>query len=445
MQDKTLIFPKDFVWGVATSSYQIEGGVKEGGRGESIWDVFCRKSGAIHDRSNGDIATGHYKKWKEDIALMRDLGIKAYRFSIAWPRIFPTGREKANQEGIAFYDALIDELLKNGIEPFITLYHWDLPQALQDIGGWLSRNTVKAFALYSKIVFEQYQDRVKNWITINEPWVVAELGYKLGLHAPGLAHPDYAAIVGHHLLLAHGLALQEMRNLATPFFKGKIGISLNLSPVVPENNSKEVDRRAAKQYDEFLNQFFLNGLFKGCYPQKLMEDLSGIIEPNDLEIICKPIDFLGINYYSRTIIQGFDTQEGIQGIIVSLPNAYSTMWEFYPQGLKEVIENVWQNYHPKEIFITENGTVLDDRLEQGKIVDSKRIDYIKAHLAVLYDLLQNKIPIKGYFVWTFQDNFEWSYGYQKRFGLVYTDFKTLERIPKASAYWYGNVSKTNSL
>lgn len=432
---RQLNFPRHFRWGVATSAYQIEGGAEADGKKPSIWDAFCRMPGVILDGKSGVNATNHYFLWKQDIQLMKELGIKTYRFSIAWSRIFPDGVGEVNPKGVAFYDALIDALLNAGIEPMITLYHWDLPQILQEKGGWISRDTVSAFAQYAQFCFLKYRDRVHLWITHNEPWVAAKLGHEWGVHAPGLRSNEAAVIAAHHLLLSHGMALQSMRPLATQ--SQKLGIALNLNPVCPENPSREADIQAAHKYELFLNDFFLKGLFKGVYPTEILAEfpaLSRAIHPQDMDLIHTPIDFIGINYYTRTLVN-------TGGVVAPQGNPHSSMWEFYPQGLREIVERVWNDYHPKEIFITENGTAL----ESESLVDLKRIEYIQAHLIEIHKLLANSICVSGYYAWSFLDNFEWAHGYEKRFGLVHVDFGTYQRIPRSSALWYKQVINNNSV
>lgn len=434
-------FPADFLWGAATSAYQIEGAAHADGKKDSIWDVFCRKPGKILNGDTGEIATDHYHRWKEDIAIMKEIGIKSYRFSLSWSRIMDD--EKPNPFGIAFYNQLIDELIKNGIEPVITLYHWDLPERLQEKGGWCSRDTVDAFVNYSVVAFKHYGDRVKLWITHNEPSVVAGYGHLLGIHAPGIADPLKAFVAAHHLLLSHGAACQALRQLANT----KIGISLNLSPIFPANSSDIQDVIAAQTYDLFSQRFFLDALFKGEYPKEVLhsiEGLSSYIQKDDLKMISSPIDFLGINYYTRTIV--CNERGKPFAVVTAKPNPHSLLWDFYPSGLKSVVEHVWKTYHPQEIYITENGTAIEDVImANGKVQDSNRIEYIKAHLQVVQELIQSAIPIKGYFVWSLLDNFEWTLGYQMRFGIVYVEYSTLQRTIKASGYWYGKVVSENKI
>lgn len=442
-------FPSDFIWGVATSSYQIEGAYQADGRKDSIWDVFCRQPGKILNGDSGDLAADHYHRWKEDIAIMALLGIQAYRFSVAWPRIMPEGRGPVNSAGLDFYDHLIDELLKHRIQPMITLYHWDLPQALEEKGGWLSRQVVEDFVNFTSVVFKKYQDRVKFWITHNEPGIVAGMGYGNGLHAPGISDIQAELTVAHHLLLSHGKAVQEMRSLATPLFTGKIGIALNISAVVPENASINDDVEAARKFDQWHYKFYLDPLFKGVYPDEVLNDFpffQKIIHPDDMKIINHPIDFLGINYYSRTVIRGFREEGQLVPCYASMPpNPYSLMWDYYPQGLKEILEDISARYSPREIYITENGTPVEDTLlTSGEIEDDTRIEYFRSHLKEVLKVIP-KVPVKGYFVWSLLDNFEWAHGYSKRFGIVYVDFQTLKRTIKKSGFWYSELIKSHLL
>ncbi len=445
---RSLSFPKEFLWGTATSAYQIEGGVKLGNRQESIWDTFCRQPGTILDGKSGEIACAHYQFWEEDILLMSQLGIKAYRFSIAWTRVILDEAGGINAEGLAFYDRLINTLLKYGIEPIITLYHWDLPEWLQKRGGWASREVIEPFVHYALTCFSHFKDRVNCWITHNEPWVIAMLGYRWGIHAPGVRNEQHALQAAHHLLLSHGIAVKAMRD-HSPHFSGKIGIALNLSPVYPLDPSKETDQLAARQYEWMLNHFFLDALFFGTYPKDILEqypEMYSIIQGDDMQHISIPLDFIGVNYYTRALVHGNERGDRLEPEVVAFPNMHSTMWEFYPQGLGEIIEWVWERYHPREIMITENGTALDDDLSDSfEVIDDRRIEYFQAHLHELHRLITHSIPVSGYFAWSFLDNFEWSFGYQKRFGLIYVDFPTLKRIPKKSATWFGSVSKNNAI
>ena len=442
-----LSFPKSFLWGTATSAYQIEGAWDEDGRGISIWDTFCHQPGKIYQDANGDIAADHYHRWAEDVEIMAKLGLNAYRFSIAWPRVQPNGNGAGNSKGLDFYDRLVDALLARNIQPYATLFHWDLPQHLQDNGGWASRDTTDYFAEYAAAVAERLGDRIKDWITINEPMIAAMSGHFLGEHAPGLQDPIVALQAGHHLLLSHGKAVQALR-ASLP--KGaRIGITLNLNPVHPASQA-EADRQAAERTDTVLNQLFLEPLFRGQYPEEIRQIFGPIFpqsEPGDLETISAPLDFLGINYYSRAVIRNDPDFPFIQGIQV-LPNGneYSQMWEIYPPGMYEVLKRVWVDYHPRRIIVTENGVPVPDGVDfDERVRDYRRIRYLRDHLEQVHRAITDGVPVEGYFVWSLLDNFEWSFGYRMRFGLVYTDFENLRRTIKESGYWYSQVIRDNGL
>lgn len=426
-------FPDDFVWGVATASYQIEGAAFEDGRGESIWDRFSKTPGKVLNGDTGDVACNHYHLYKEDVALIKNLGVDSYRFSIAWPRILPDGRGRVNQKGIDFYKRLIDELLQSGVSPAVTLYHWDLPQVLEDMGGWLSRDTAKYFADYAMVVFDELGDVVTSWITLNEPWCSAFLGYGNGEHAPG--KKDFAAHLraAHNLLLGHGLALQGYRQLN---LAAEIGITLNLSPQYPASSSPE-DLAAARKADGFQNRWYLDPIFKGSYPSDMEELLTLVdpaIRPGDLGLISQPNDFLGINFYSRGLIAA-DKDGRPQG---RKPERSVTAmgWEVYPEALYDLLVRVHRDYGPTRLYITENGAAYEDHLENGQIKDKERQSYLEAHIAQCARAIESGVPLKGYFVWSLLDNFEWAFGYDRRFGIIYVDFETQERILKDSALWY---------
>jgi beta-glucosidase len=447
MNDCFISFPPDFIWGVATSSYQIEGAVHEDGRGVSIWDTFSHSEGKTYKGQHGDVAADHYHRWQEDVALMADLGMKAYRFSLAWPRIQPEGKGAVNPAGLDFYDRLVDTLLEGGIQPFPTLYHWDLPQPLEDAGGWPNRETALHFAEYARLVAERLGDRVNTWITHNEPWVMAIAGYLAGQHAPGLQDPMAAVRATHHLLLSHGLAVNVLReSIHHPV---KIGITLNLNPAHPATDS-EADRAAARRYDGMLNRLFLDPVMRGQYPSDLL-DFLGMALPDrwqdDLPVIATPLDFLGVNYYTRAVVRHDPDFPIIQANAVQPEGSeYSQMWEIYPPGIYELLMRVWNDYHPKEIFITENGICVPDGVDfDGKVRDERRIRYLRDHIAQAGRALADGIPLRGYLVWSLLDNFEWQFGYQMRFGIVHVDFDTLKRTVKDSGRWYANVIKENGV
>lgn len=441
-------FPQGFVWGAATSAYQIEGAWNDDGKGESIWDRFSHTPGKIADGSTGDVACDHYHRYPEDMAVMKAIGLGAYRFSISWPRILPRGHGAVNPKGLAFYSRLVDELLSAGIEPFATLYHWDLPWALQELGGWSNRDVAYYFADYAAVVAKRLGDRVKFWITHNEPWVVAWLGYGWGEHAPGLSDPGLALQVAHHLLLSHGLAVEVLRDCCA---KGaEIGIALNLSPIHPATASPE-DQRAAHLADGALNRWFLDPLLMGTYPADMLRafgPLAPQIRAGDMAIISRRIDFLGVNYYTRQMVKHAPQSTYLPISSVQVPGAeYTEMgWEVYPQGLHELLLRLHREYRAPSLYVTENGAAFNDTMDpDGQIRDTRRIQYLHQHILACHRALQDGVKLKGYFVWSLLDNFEWSYGYTKRFGLVYVDYATQKRIPKGSARWYAQVIAQNGV
>jgi len=442
-----LRFPENFVWGTATSAYQIEGAWDEDGRGLSIWDAFCRQPGKIRDGSSGDVASDHYHRWQEDVRIMAELGLKAYRFSISWPRVIPAGTGAVNPAGLDFYDRLVDALLAHGIEPFVTLYHWDLPQALQDRGGWGHRDTARHFAEYAHVVAERLGDRVACWITHNEPFVTVILGHLLGEHAPGLQDPFVAFQAAHHLLLSHGYAVEALR--AATRRPLQIGITLNLNPVHPASDSEE-DRLAATRIDGLLNRLFLDPLFLGRYPEDIQALLGPLFpqpQPDDLERIATPLDFLGVNYYTRAVMRHDPEFPLVQASqVYPEGNEYSQMWEIYPPGMYELLTRVWADYRPAQIYVTENGIPVPDGLDfDGRVRDERRIRYLRDHLVQVHRAISEGIPVRGYFVWSLLDNFEWAYGYQMRFGLVYVDYATQKRTVKESGWWYAGVIQRNGI
>ncbi|MDI3531578.1 MAG: beta-glucosidase [Candidatus Atribacteria bacterium] len=442
-------FPSDFIFGVATAAYQIEGAWNEDGKGESIWDRFAHTPGTIKDGTTGDVACDHYHRFEEDVELMKKLGIDAYRFSISWPRIFPEGKGQINEKGVKFYQQLIEKLKAAGIKPVVTLYHWDLPQALQDRGGWESEETVEAFRDYAAFVFQQFGKEVFMWITHNEPWVVAFPGHYEGWMAPGKKDFLAALRVSRNLLLAHGLAVQEFRKQG---ISSPIGITLNLSPVHPASKNEE-DLLAAKRYDGYLNRWFLDPVFKGFFPEDMLEwyKQKGFVSPQfneeEAKLVTQPLDFLGINYYSRHIVKkGGHPLLEIE-FVRPKDSKYCEMgWEIYPPGMYEIIKRVAEDYHPHQIYITENGVSFADQPNQeGKIDDEERVLFLKEHLQELHRAIREGYPVKGYFLWSLLDNFEWAQGYTQRFGIIYTDYQTLRRIPKKSFYWYQQVVKEKAL
>lgn len=441
-------FPEGFLWGVATASYQIEGSWDKDGKGVSIWDTFSHTQGKIVDGSTGDVACDHYRRWREDIALMKELNVKAYRFSIAWTRIIPQGAGSVNPKGLDFYDRLVDGLLEAGIKPFATLYHWDLPQALQDIGGWANRDVAYYFTDYAAAVAHRLGDRVKHWMTHNEPWVVSWVGYGWGHHAPGIKNPKVALQVAHHLLLSHGLAVDVLRDLGDE--ETQIGIVLNLSPVHLATESDE-DKAAAKRNDGFHNRWFLDPIFTGSYPSDMWEwfgQLVPEVKPGDMAIISRKIDFLGVNYYTRSVVK-HDPKGGLlqlSGVRIEGSEYTEMGWEVYPDGLYELLIRLHRDYKVPAIYITENGAAFKDEVtDDGKVHDERRLNYLREHFLRAHRAIQEGVPLKGYFVWSLIDNFEWAYGYTKRFGIVYVDYTTQKRIVKDSGWWYKQVITENGV
>lgn len=435
-------FSTDFIWGAATASYQIEGGVGEDERSESIWDRFCATPGKVLNGDSGAVACDHYHRWREDIALMQSLNLQAYRFSIAWPRIIPTGRGAVNAKGLDFYDQLVDNLLEAGITPYATLYHWDLPQILQDKGGWTNRDTAFAFAEYAEAVLKRLGDRVVGWITHNEPWCAAFLGYRNGHHAPGLTDPRAAVAAVHHLLLSHGLAMPLIRQYAP---QAKAGITLNLTPFYAATPGS-VDEEAVRIADCEQNRLFLDPLFNGYYPadHALMQEMAAeLIQPSDLATIAAPLDFLGINYYRRSVVKSDPTNPN--NVIELHPEGiYTTMdWEIYPEGLYALLTRLQRDY-PSHYMITENGASSNDvPAASGHVYDELRLDYFREHFRQAHRAINAGVKLDGYFVWSLMDNFEWAFGYERRFGIIYVDYQTQQRIIKESGHWYSRVIANN--
>ncbi|HEX8966344.1 MAG TPA: GH1 family beta-glucosidase [Chloroflexota bacterium] len=439
-------FPRDFVWGAATAAYQIEGAVNEDGRGESIWDRFCHTPGRIEHGDTGDVACDHYHRWSDDIKLMADLGLGAYRFSIAWPRIFPNGSGPINEAGLAWYERLVDTLLEANIQPWVTLYHWDLPQALQDRGGWAARDTVDAFVEYARTVVERLGDRVAGWITHNEPWVVAFAGHYQGLHAPGVTDLRTTLQVAHHVLLSHGRAVAEIRRVSP---RAQVGITLNLSPVIPASDSAD-DVAAAWRSDGTKNRWFLDPLYGRGYPADIL-DVYGADVPrvaaSDLADIAAPIDFLGINFYYPTYARA-DSRHAWRASSLRAAELHQRGlettdmgWPIVPAALRDLVERVQRDYRPAAMYITENGAAFTDTLADGSVHDDRRIRYLAEHLSSLAQAINAGAAVRGYFVWSLLDNFEWAHGYQKRFGITYVDYASQRRILKDSGGWYGALAR----
>ncbi|MBP6786384.1 MAG: beta-glucosidase [Candidatus Promineofilum sp.] len=443
--------PRDFLFGAATSAYQIEGGWDADGKGPSIWDRFSHQPGRIHNGDTGDTAAETYRDFQTDIDIMRGLGLDAYRFSIAWSRVMPDGRGRVNNKGLDYYDRLVDELLAQGLLPFPTLFHWDMPQALQDVkGGFAQRDAAEYFADYATTVVGRLGDRVDHWTTLNEPWVHATLGCLIGAHAPGRRNPWAYLRTVHYQLLAHGLAAARIRSLSPT---ARVGIALNLTPFYPAGDGRH-DREAADMGDQLLNRLFLDPLFRGRYPDPLwrkMRLFQPRIRPGDMDLIAQPLDFLGVNYYTRSVLRYhrlvpllhlWPKDLGIiAGLDVEAEGTYTAMgWEVYPAGLFETLLRLKKEYGNPTIYVTENGAAFLDTVEpDGRIRDEARRVYLEQHLAVVGAAARAGVDVRGYFVWSIIDNFEWAHGYDKRFGLVHVDFATQQRIIKDSGYWYARL------
>jgi beta-glucosidase len=451
-----MTFPPSFVFGSSTSAYQIEGAWQEDGKGESIWDIFCHTRGKIRFGHTGDVACDHYHRWKDDILLMKSLGLNAYRFSVSWPRIFPTGEGEANQKGLDFYDRLVDGLLEAGINPFVTLFHWDLPQALQyKIGGFSNRECVKYFTEFAIKVAKKLGDRVNHWITINEPWIYAVFGELIGVHAPGKRNPWAAFRTIHNLLLAHATAMEAIKSINN---KCLVGISLNLTSIRRMTDSQK-DRDATYIADLFFNGIQLDPLLKGQYPNLLWNKLRLFrprVQSGDMKLISSHLDFLGVNCYTsaRAYHKWYvpflhawmtgsripDTEfmkDGIQ---------YTSMgWEVYPKCIYNVLMRIKKDYGNPSVYITENGAAFDDIVDNGAIHDIKRIDFLIKHVDMVYKAIQENANVKGYFVWSLLDNFEWAVGFSKRFGIVYVDYNTQNRIIKDSGFWYRDLIQNQKI
>ncbi|MDP3011425.1 MAG: GH1 family beta-glucosidase [Candidatus Hydromicrobium sp.] len=435
-------FKENFVFGTATSSYQIEGAAAEDGRSPSIWDVFCKTPGKVYGGHNGDIACDHYHRYKEDVKLMSDIGVNAYRFSVSWPRIFPE-KGKYNKKGMEFYKRLVNELCDKDIMPTVTLYHWDLPIWVYEMGGWLKRDSVKWFEEYAVKVFEELNDSVKLWITHNEPYCSSIYSYYEGVHAPGHKNSREALIVAHHILLSHGTAVEAFRKFN--FKNSKIGITLNLTPSYPATGSKE-DIEAASRSDGHSIRWFLDPIFKSCYPEdmkKAYKEFIGdfdFIRDGDLQKISIINDFLGVNYYSRDLIEfSKDSELNIRKTHGNFERTEMD-WEIVPESLYDLIIRLRKEYTRIPIYITENGAAFNDRItKDGKVHDNRRIDYLRKHFKKVVELNQKGADIRGYFIWSLMDNFEWQHGYSKRFGIVFIDYQTQKRILKDSAIWYRDL------
>ena len=436
-------FPKDFVWGAATSSYQIEGSTQVDGRGQSIWDTFAAIPGKTHNGENGDPGCDHYNRWASDLDLMKDMGLEAYRFSVAWPRVIPNGRGQVNEKGMAFYERLVDGLLERGITPWLTMYHWDLPQALEDKGGWPNRDTVHAFEEYAQVLSSRLGDRVKHWITHNEPWCTAVLGYGLGIFAPGLKDKKLELQTAHHLLLSHGLSVPIIRENSKD---AQVGMAPNLWPIYPASDSSE-DEMAATRMDGFANRWYLDPIYGRGYPKDMLEAYAQIlpkIHDGDLEKIAVPTDFLGVNYYIRHVVKHGSNEAGFEFVQTDLERT-DMGWEIYPDGLRDLMVRLKNDYPVKSLIITESGSCYDDTLLEGQINDEGRRKYLERHLESAHVAVQEGAPLDGYFAWSLMDNYEWAEGYARRFGLVHVDFETQERTLKKSGLYYRNFLRAGEL
>lgn len=472
-QDVT--FPQGFVWGAATAAYQVEGAAHVDGRKDSIWDTFARVPGAVIDAHNGDVACDQYNRYASDAALMKSLNIDAYRFSTSWARVRPdgvSGKAGINQKGLDYYSRLVDSLLENDILPWLTLYHWDLPQALEDKGGWVNRDTAYLFAEFATTMHDALGDRVHAWTTLNEPWCSSFLSYTAGIHAPGRTSVPDGLAAGHHLLLAHGLAINELRTAAP---EADLGITLNFTVADPVDPTNPDDVDAARRIDAQFNRFFADPIFKGAYPLDLLDDLAEageveafntVIQDGDLDIISTPIDALGVNYYhgeanSKTPPAGnfegnapvmrvtrspYPAADGVyvhpRGLPVTDQN-----WEIQPEGLTRLLKRLHTEYTGDQgvkLYITENGCAFDDVAdENGYVDDQNRLDFYDVHLRAVHDAMEAGVPVYGYFAWSLLDNYEWAWGYNKRFGIVRVNYETQERVVKASGHWYAKIAESN--
>lgn len=462
-------FPPAFLFGAATAAYQIEGAAHEDGRTDSIWDVFSRVPGAVVNADNGDVACDHYHRYRDDVALMKDLGLQTYRFSTSWARVRPDGGP-VNAKGIDFYSRLVDELLEKNILPWLTLYHWDLPQALEDKGGWTNRDTAYLFNDYALSVHDALGDRVKNWTTLNEPWCSSFLSYIGGEHAPGRQDPAAGLAAGHHLLLGHGLAVQSLRERDASL---GLGITLNLTVADPVDANDPGDLDAVRRIDGQFNRFFLDPIFRGAYPADLLEDVAGlgfdeVVQPGDLDIISAPIDALGVNYYHGELVSAhpsaqpmttvapsprpkrspFPAADGVHWHLRDLPLT-AMNWEVQPEGLTRLLRRVHSEYTDPagvKLYVTENGAAYDDVVgEDGLVHDADRTEFLELHLGAILDAIELGVPVHGYFYWSLMDNYEWAWGYDKRFGIVRVDYDTLERSPKDSARAYARIISGRTL
>jgi len=433
--------PRGFVWGVSTSSYQIEGAAKEDGRAPSIWDTYCTQTGRIANGDTGDVACDHYHRYAEDIGLMRELGVTAYRFSVAWPRVLPQGRGAVNEAGLAFYDRLIDAVIAAGIEPWLCLYHWDLPQALDDLGGWTNRDCAGWFADYTALVARRFGDRVKRFATFNEPSVFSLLGYCIGGQAPGIANHSVLLRTIHHVNLAHGAAIDVLRANVR---EASLGIVHNHQPCLPASDAPQ-DAAAARKFDAYWNGAFPDPQLLAHYPPLLADVMVPHLEPGDLARICRPIDWFGLNHYSPLYVQAFDGNPLGVGFGPTPPGVPRTSigWPVQPEAFRDTLLALHKRYG-LPVYVLENGTANADEIDQdGKVTDQSRIDFLKAYTTAMFEAMKAGADVRGYFVWSLLDNFEWGSGYSQRFGITYVDYPTQRRIPKASFHWYAQLIKAS--
>ena len=439
-------FPSSFLWGASTSAFQIEGSPLADGAGPSNWYRFTHTPGRIRDDDNADLACDHYHRFREDVNWLVRLGVRAYRFSLSWTRILPEGRGRVNPAGLAFYERLVDLLLEKGILPFVTVHHWDFPAALDDLGGWTSRDSAEWFADYAEVAFGALGDRVRHWVTINEPWVIMDGGYVHGVHAPGLERPDLAPVVAHNLLRAHAKAVQRCRAQGA----GSIGIVVNLEPKVAATPS-EADALAARQADAYMNRIFLDPIFRGAYPEELREVFGAhwpAFPGEDVALIREPLDFVGVNYYTRGVTRYDESGVPVRAGHVTVPgSSYTdTGWEIHPNSFAHVLRWTQDRIGTLPIYVTENGAAFPEPPTAAgeALEDPRRVEYYREHLRATRRAIEDGVRLHGYFAWSLMDNFEWSQGYARRFGLLHVDFASLKRTPKASFHFYANVVRTNA-
>jgi beta-galactosidase len=462
-------FDDGFLFGAATAAFQIEGANHTDGRTDSIWDTFCRVDGAVINGDDGSVACDHYHRYPQDVAMMAALNLQSYRFSTSWARVQPDGAA-ANSRGLDFYAALVDELLDRDIVPWLTLYHWDLPQTLQDAGGWANRDTAYRFAEYAQLVHDRLGDRVRIWTTLNEPWCSAFLGYVAGAHAPGIQDPRQGLAAAHHLLLGHGLVVRQLREADQDL---SLGLTLNLTPFSPADPDSEADLEAVRQLDGQTNRIFLDPIFRGAYPADVLADVAGlglenVIADGDLEVISTPIDVLGVNYYQDAVVSGtptgpatateapttrptgspFPAVHDVHPVEQDVPRT-DMGWVIAPDGLRRLLHRVHADYTRDagtDLYVTENGVAFADQVQpDGTVDDQDRVAYLHAHLGAIHQAIEEGTPVKGYFYWSLMDNFEWAWGYAKRFGIVRVDYDTQRRTVKASGWEYANVIAARSL